>query len=108
MIGGFRQLVQIAFVGLAASSQPHGLDSLIEGNATVITSGSTCQMVALDDGRLFTLQEGHLLKKPYPVLSRIRIRALRSKKIRCTSADPLEVITLDYLIDQSGGARGEP
>lgn len=87
-----------------AASEPDASE-LIEGAGTVIIGGDSCQMIALDDGRFFVLQEGALPNSPLQPLQRIRLTATPVAMSTCKHAQPVAVESLQFLPDLSDGPR---
>lgn len=93
---GAHPIAALTLAILAAASRPDGGNAVIKGTAIVITTSTECPLIALDDGRFYTLQGG-IKPKLLPAKSRIRIEAVPAKSPVCTQADPIDIKSISVL-----------
>lgn len=93
---GTYPITALMIVILAATGRPDSGHMVIKGTAIVITTSKDCPLIALDDGRFYTLQGG-LKPKVLAAKSRIRIEAVPAKTPVCTQADPIDIKSISIL-----------
>ncbi|MFA5949971.1 MAG: hypothetical protein WC807_06775 [Hyphomicrobium sp.] len=77
--------------------------AIVAGLGTVIIGGARCQLIALDDGRFVVLQAGALPNAPLVPRLRVKLTAKPVAVSTCKYADPVDVQSLQILIDQPDG-----